>query len=148
MRVFWECLSTQLCFRDLLSEISLMRTWRRSRCSKIIAKTKMTSTGTMTHYLAKIKSTTVFLSSISLINRITPSNLITKDTAKFPKRFLKCQKRNYLRNQMENPKIKRTSKEILRSTVSAIKQHRSIWISETSQNFSEKTAGMTIIRNG
>ena len=148
MRVFWECLSTQLCFRDLLSEISLMRTWRRSRCSKIIAKTKMTSTGTMTHYLAKIKSTTVFLSSISLINRITLSNLITKDKAKFPKRFLKCQKRNYLRNQMENPKIKRTSKEILRSTVSAIKQHRSIWISETSQNFSEKTAGMTIIRNG
>ena len=148
MRVFWECLSTQLCFRDLLSEISLMKTWRRSRCSKIIAKTKMTSTGTMTHYLAKIKSTTVFLSSISLINRITLSNLITKDKAKFPKRFLKCQKRNYLRNQMENPKIKRTSKEILRSTVSAIKQHRSIWISETSQNFSEKTAGMTIIRNG
>ena len=148
MRVFWECLSTQLCFRDLLSEISLMRTWRRSRCSKIIAKTKMTSTGTMTHYLAKIKSTTVFLSSISLINRITLSNLITKDKAKFPKRFLKCQKRNYLRNQMENPKIKRTSKEILKSTVSTIKQHRSIWISETSQNFSEKTAGMTIIRNG
>ena len=148
MRVFWECLSTQLCFRDLLSEISLMKTWRRSRCSKIIAKTKMTSTGTMTHYLAKIKSTTVFLSSISLINRITLSNLITKDKAKFPKRFLKCQKRNYLRNQMENPKIKRTSKEILKSTVSTIKQHRSIWINETSQNFSEKTAGMTIIRNG